>query len=788
MTNYFDFNDAPDPAVIATPVDADAVRASLLARLEHIVQALYPNAVLQGGKAYLGNIAGERGDSLTISLDGAKRGQWFDFATQEGGDHVELFARGHGLSARTDFLRVLDLAAQWLGQTPVDSERIVQPAGRRETKPRNRSADDAPELGAPTAKWDYLAADGSLIACVYRFEPVPGKKQFRPWNVATGKFEGLDPRPLYNLPGIARSESVVLVEGEKCAQALIDIGICATTAMHGAKAPVDKTDWSPLVSKAVLIWPDKDKPGWDYAAAASEAITAAGADSVALLLPPGEKPENWDAADALTECFDVPQFLAQGERMSTHAASPKTADALSVDADSLGSGDSVWGSEDALALAFTSQYGEDWKYVALWGQWLVWTGPRWQPETTLRATDLIRGLCRRFALGAESPRTASKLASSGTVSGVERLARSDRRHAANAEEWDADPWRLNTANGVVDLRLGTLAVHARADRMTKLAQATLPQATASPACPTWMTFLHECTGGDVALQGYLQRICGYCLTGSTREHALFFLYGTGANGKSVFVNTLTAILADYATNAPMTMFMETRSDSHPTDLAGLRGARLVASVETEQGRRWNESKIKALTGGDKVSARFMRQDFFEYTPQFKLLIAGNHKPSIRNLDEAMRRRLQLIPFTITVPPERRDKQLEQKIWRERDAVLAWMLEGCKEWQRIGLHPPKVVCEATDEYFESEDAIGRWLAERCSFAANLRSLTCELFNDWKEWAELNGEFMGSQRRFSDALLTRRIEKWRNSVGARGFAGIALKVAKPLSTTHQPYLDN
>lgn len=175
----------------------------------------------------------------------------------------------------------------------------------------------------------------------------------------------------------------------------------------------------------------------------------------------------------------------------------------------------------------------------------------------------------------------------------------------------------------------------------------------------------------------------------------------------MFVNTLFTLLGDYAANAPMDTFMESRGDRHPTDLAGLRGARFVGATETEQGRRWNESKIKEITGGDRVSARFMRQDFFTYLPQFKLVIAGNHKPALRNIDEAMRRRLHLIPFTLTVPPEKRDKSLSTKLLQERDGILAWALEGCLAWQRDGLKPPKCVVDATDEYFDEEDTIGEF---------------------------------------------------------------------------------
>ena len=579
-----------------------------------------------------------------------------------------------------------------------------------------------------------------------------------------------EPRPLYNQPGLINASEVILVEGEKCAQSLIAAGVVATTAMQGANAPVEKTDWSPLAGKSVLIWPDRDKPGWDYAARAAQAILSAGARTCHILYPPEEATEGWDAADAIAEGFDIGNFLAHGPRLQIH-------DVAQDDEPVASSDESVWGTEDALALAFTRRYHKDWRYVATWGRWLVWDGNRWRTEETLAATDLIRNVCRHAALKSGNPKLAAKLASAGTVSGVERLARADRRHAASTEEWDAEPWLLNTTAGVTDLRSGRERAHDRSDRMTKVA-------TARPRgdCPTWRKFLGEITGADEPLQVYLQRVVGYALTGSTQEHAVFFLYGTGANGKSVFLNTLAAILGDYATNAPMDTFMETRNERHPTDLAGLRGARFVTAIETEQGRRWAESKIKNLTGGDKITARFMRQDFFGFFPQFKLFVAGNHKPAIRNIDEAMKRRLHLIPFTITIPPEKRDKNLQKKLLAERDGILAWAVEGCLAWQRLGrLDPPQQVLDATEAYFEGEDALGRWLDERCVLASNAKSLTSDLFADWKQWADAAGEFVGSQKRFSDLLVGRGIEKWRNVIGLRGFRGVGLKASNP---AHQP----
>jgi putative DNA primase/helicase len=757
-----DFNEADAAPLPDRSAQRDAVRAALIARIDSVLSVLFPAGKKRKGLFLIGDVLGSPGDSLEVVLVGDKIGLWTDRATGDGGDLFDLIAAARGIDPLTDFPCLLDAASDLAGRVPA-----------MQTKPSRKEA-PVDDLGPATAKWDYLDAAGKLIAVVYRYDPPGRKKEFRPWDARRRKTAPPDPRPLYHQPGIVAAAQVVLVEGEKCAQALIDAGICATTAMHGANAPVDKTDWLPLAGKAVLIWPDRDKPGWEYATLAAQAILSAGAKTCHILYPPEEAADGWDAADAVAEGFDVATFLTHGPRLQMHD--------LADDVDPVASSDeSVWGTEDALALAFTRRYHRDWRYVAAWGRWLVWDGQRWRTEDTLAATDLIRSVCRQTAVRADNPKVAAKLASASTVSGVERLARADRRHAATTDEWDADPWLLNTPGGVVDLRTGRKRANDRADRMTKIT-------TATPGgdCPQWMAFLSDIAGGDVDLQTYLQRMAGYCLTGVTSAHALFFLYGTGANGKSVFANVISTILGDYAATASMDTFVETRGDRHPTDLAGLRGARFVTAIETEQGRRLNESKVKAITGGDKISARFMRQDFFEYTPQFKPVIVGNHKPAIRNIDEAMKRRMHMIPFTVTIPPERRDGRLTEKLLAERDGILAWAVAGCLAWQREGLKPPACVVSATEEYFEAEDALGRWLDERCVRAPNAKSLTAELFTDWKQWAEAAGEFVGAQRRFSDLLITRGVEKWRNGAGVRGFQGIGLKHTP--TPAYTPYADD
>lgn len=426
--------------------------------------------------------------------------------------------------------------------------------------------------------------------------------------------------------------------------------------------------------------------------------------------------------------------------------------------------------EDSLALDFTRRHGRDWKYVAAWGHWLCWTGRLWLKETTLKAFDHSRLICRRAASKCRNAKLAAKMSTASVVAAVERFAKADRTHAATIDQWDADPWLFNASGGVVNLRTGQARGNRREDYMTKISLGKW--ANPAPKPDLWLAFLNDVTAGDTELQSYLARVAGYALTGVTTEHALFFFYGTGANGKSVFLNTLAAVMGDYATNAPISTFLESKSEQHPTDLAGLRGARLVTAIEVEKGRRWAESKIKSLTGGDKITARFMRQDFFEYVPQFKLLIAGNNKPAIRDVDEAMRRRMHLIPFEVTIPPERRDHGLAQKLLAEKDGILRWAIDGCLEWQRVGLKPPARVVSATEEYLEAEDALGRWLEECCDRNPSATTTTNELFGSWKIWSERGGEYTGTLRKFSEDVAKRGFARWKSN-SQKGFKGLSLK---------------
>ena len=428
-------------------------------------------------------------------------------------------------------------------------------------------------------------------------------------------------------------------------------------------------------------------------------------------------------------------------------------------------------SEEALALAFAKRHARELRYVAKWGKWYRWDGNRWQEDITRKVFDLARRVCREAAARANRHSVAKAIASAKTRAAVVSLASEDRRLAATVEQWDADPWLLNTPGGVIDLRTGNMRAAVPEDYLTMIT-AVAP----GEDCPLWHNFLKTVTGDDAALEKYLQVVCGYSLTGLTTEQILLFLHGKGQNGKSVFTQTIAGVLGDFHKTAPIETFIDTMTERHPTELAGLRGARLVTAAETEQGRRWAESKIKTLTGGDPISARFMRQDFFTYTPQFTLMICGNQKPSLRSVDNAIRRRFRLIPFMVTITDKARDNALSEKLTEEWPGILRWMIEGCLLWQQDGLVTPEAVTAATKDYMTEEDAIGRWLNECCVRQLQARTASGHLYGSWKFWADHNGEYVGSAKRFSQLLVNQGFERHTDRQGS-WFTGLTLDLSRP-----------
>lgn len=421
-------------------------------------------------------------------------------------------------------------------------------------------------------------------------------------------------------------------------------------------------------------------------------------------------------------------------------------------------------SEDAMALAFVNANADHLRFDHDAGKWFIWNGARWAKDTQRLAFSWARETQRQMAAG---DRKEAALLRASVCRGIETFAQTDPRISCDATVWDADPMLLGTPGGTVDLRTGEMRVAHPADHITKCT--AVAPVDGEPV--RWLAFLEEVTGGDAEMIRFLQQWAGYSLTGDTREQQMLFAYGPGGNGKSVFLETLQAIMGNYAATAQMDTFTARKFDGHSTDLAMLAGARLVTASETDAGKSWNEARIKQLTGGDKITARFMRQDNFTFTPQFKLTIIGNHRPAIRNVDEAMRRRLNLVPFTVT--PARKDTQLPAKLAAEHGQILSWAIQGCLDWQASGLVRPAAVVAATDEYCASQDVLGEWITERCDTGPGKRDFPKALYDDYRSYLHQTGEEPLTLKGFSEELEKRGFEGKKSS-GVRWRMGIALRV--------------
>jgi putative DNA primase/helicase len=643
--------------------------------------------------------------------------------------------------------------------------------------------------------YDYTNAAGQLLLFqVVRYEPkdfrqrAPDGKGDWIWKMA-----GVRLVP-YRLPEVVKAIkqkcTIYIAEGEKGVQSLESIGLVATCSPGGAGK------WRPeynsiFAGADVVILPDNDPqstmpdgtlrwhpdgrpvlPGQDHAADVARNLRGiAGRVRVLMLpdLPLKGDVANWIAsggtAAALAELVaNAPDFQTTAHHKAKAKPKPSPNPAASLDGYDL--------TEDGIGLAFAKAHQDLLRYDHSTGRWFRWTGKAWRQDETRLAFSWSRRTCRQLAkeAGAQD-RLLATLAKAATAAAVERFAQSDPALTVTSAIWDRDRFLLGTPGGTLDLRTAELRDPVREDYITKLTSVT---PSVMPDCPLWLAFLDQVTKGDAGLIRFLKQWCGYSLTGDIREHALMFAHGPGGNGKGVFLNVVRSIMGDYAQNAAMDTFTVSQSDKHSTELAMLRGARLVTASETEEGRAWAEARIKALTGGDPITARFMRQDFFTFQPQFKLTIIGNHKPVLRNVDEASRRRINMAPFLYKPPAK--DMELESKLLEEAPAILRWMIEGCLDWQKNGLIRPGVVVHATAEYFSEQDTVHQWVEDCCVIGATQSETLAVLFKNWSDYALANGEKPGTTKWFNQTLTRLGCEAVKNTPGnhgKRGFKGIGIR---------------
>jgi P4 family phage/plasmid primase-like protien len=458
----------------------------------------------------------------------------------------------------------------------------------------------------------------------------------------------------------------------------------------------------------------------------------------------------------------------------------KLADFLGWERFSLREGRGTYLCTDAgNAERLADRHGANLRYCYPWSKWLVYDGTRWHVDDRGAVVRLAKETARSIfeeAKEAADDETAKRLGKWATSSLSESklrsmisLAQSEPGIPVLPEEMDASRDLLNVLNGTIDLRTGERRKHRREDLITKLAPV---EYDAGATAPAWATTLERVLPSEEVRQ-FFKKVCGYALTGDVSEQMLPVLFGTGANGKSTVLNALLAVLGDYGMQAAPDLLVA-KKGSHPTELADLFGMRFVASIEVEDGSRLAESLVKQLTGGDRIKARRMRQDFWEFEPTHKVFMACNHKPQVRGTDNAIWRRIRLVPFTETIPPAEQDKNLPDKLREERAGILAWAVEGCREWRREGLQAPDEVRQATGAYRAEMDVLGAFLRECCELGPEKNVAAKDLYAVYHQWCLEGGERPESKRKFGSRLTDRGgFERYRGGAdGGHRWRGVDL----------------
>jgi putative DNA primase/helicase len=425
-------------------------------------------------------------------------------------------------------------------------------------------------------------------------------------------------------------------------------------------------------------------------------------------------------------------------------------------------------SDEGLALAFAAEHAKDLRFTNEWNRWHKWNGSYWSCDKTLVAFDLVRAHCRKAA--GQANKKQSQIASARTVAAVTSLSRSDRRIAATTDQWDSDPWLLGTPAGTVDLRTGLLRSNSIGDYITRVTAST-----PGGDCPTWRDTLAKICAGDAERVAYLKRLAGYSLTGSTREEKLFFLWGDGRNGKGTYIETLAGAMGDYAQTVAMTTLMQTRHTEHPTEIAKLCGARLAMASETGQGARWNDERLKVLTGGDRLTGRYMRADYFDFMPTHTLVVSANRKPLLGRVDTAIAARMELVPFTVTFLEEEADRTLKERLRAEYPGILAWAVEGCLEWQKNGIATPADVRAATAEYLREMDDAQIFIDDCLTLDPAALTSSTRMYDAWQPWCERSGTYIGSRKAFTQEMKKRF--KWKEVGNLVHFIGVKVANDEP-----------
>jgi putative DNA primase/helicase len=651
-----------------------------------------------------------------------------------------------------------------------DLARILEAAGIAERDLFNGNGHE-PRDGKPriVQTYDYQTLEGELSYQVVRYEP-KDFRQRRPdgnggWTWKTSDLKRLP----YHLPELTGAEYVFIVEGEKDVENLRKIGLAATCNSGGAGKWTAELSQYFRPDQHITTIPDNDAPGLNHARQVAEALTGKVA-SVKILEVVG-LPEKGDVSDWL-QGRDPQEAAEELSRMS-EAAPEWTSEqpARMLEADQRAATDTAQfpmtdtGNGELIATLNTGRMLYDHRR----NQWHLWGDHCWRADRDCEIYRLAKGAAReRYRLaGSIQDLPARRAAAKWAIASESRqkleaalsLAQSEKALADTGDGWNADPFLLAVGNGVIDLRPGNLRPGRPEDRISFHSDINYdPAAT----CPRWLRFLEEIFDGNGELIDFIFRIAGYSISGDTREQVIFVNYGSGSNGKGILLNTLRRVLGDYGHNMPFSTLEQQDRGGIPNDLAALVGRRFVTASETNQSARLNEARVKALTGCDPITARFLHGEWFTFQPVAKFWLAVNHRPRISDDSFGFWRRVRIIPFLRQFSGADADLRLDDKLTPEMPGILSWLVRGCLAWQRRGLDPPACVKVATEEYREDSDLLADFISERCITEPLRSSAGSDLFKAYRTWAEGHGfrekEILGQRdfaRRMAEKFTKRRL---------------------------------
>ncbi len=603
----------------------------------------------------------------------------------------------------------------------------------------------------------------------YHFDP--GEKV---WRAGRNGLAGIP----YNLPQIVNADPVWIVPCEEAADALRELGACATTSIGGLGR------WNPAFGKLfrgkiVYILPRNTAEGREQAErvffSVMDKAREAKIVSVASI-PEGGDVRDWIAERGRKANYGNLVFVCESyewtDRLAMEAARSKRI------------------TDTGNAEQFVARNRDSIRFCHSWGDWLLWDGARWQRDRGALISHLAKEMVDeiweevREYEGDEYANRLKKWAtlsrSHGKRSALLSLAREERDVSVTHQVFDTHRHLLNVRNGVLDLDAGTLGAHDPELYLTRIAPVEYDPAASAP---TWLRFVERIFMGNADLISYVQKAAGYALTGYTHEQCFFFCYGTGANGKSTFVETLLFLMGDYGEKTSISTLMAKENDGGDANpaLIALQAARLVVSSEIEEGKRWNESLVKDLSGSDRISARPLYGNPITFFPEFKLFVYGNHKPAIRGTDKGIKRRIKLIPFTVTIPPEEKDERLGEKLRAELSGILNWCLAGWQKAKREGMKAPSIVESATDSYFAEQDLLQTFLEDMVEVVRidgttildpNVSVKNAKLYEVYEEYNRVRRQWSLSHRVFTQRLTEKGFEQRADRKG-RPWIGMRLR---------------